>query len=538
MMKLKFLTGSFCLLLLMLLLPTLAAGAEAPLSIKLFMNDKQLKPDVSPQLIKGNTLVPVRIIAEELGAIVGWDDKERKVTVRKDDLNIELQIDNPYAYVKGKKEELEVAPIIVNGSTLLPVRFIGEKLGTLFSWDGLTQSVHMFRPELVDTNPALPGKLPDTDVKPTPPVTSVSPKPSAQPSSSPKPSSSPSTSVKPKPTGSPTATATTKPTGSPSSSASSKPTGSPSTTPTPGGTKGDGVNNNPEDKQVSLVQSIELTATDLIVKTKDGEIKPSVFKLSDPNRIVFDLPYTTLDESLVKQLVGNTGVLPSKHPLVEKIRFSNYANEPATVRIILDMKEKADYKIAASDKANVLKASIQIAKYKIVIDAGHGDGDPGAPSVSGKEEKEFTLSMAKKLNELLSKDKSIEVLMTRNDDTFLELNDRVAIANNEQADLFLSIHGNSFKPDIRGVETYYSRDDSIEFANIIHKHALKSTGFPDRKVRQNDFRVIKNTTMPAVLLEVGYLSNKTDEASMFKESFQDQVAAALVNAIYEYLNNN
>ncbi|MNG29963.1 Sporulation-specific N-acetylmuramoyl-L-alanine amidase [compost metagenome] len=71
---------------------------------------------------------------------------------------------------------------------------------------------------------------------------------------------------------------------------------------------------------------------------------------------------------------------------------------------------------------------------------------------------------------------------------------------------------------------------------MIHKYAVPATGFADRKVREADFRVITKTTMPAVLLEVGYLSNKNDEAAMYKEAFQDKLAASLVAAIKEYLN--
>ncbi|MNH99681.1 N-acetylmuramoyl-L-alanine amidase AmiC precursor [compost metagenome] len=511
-MKLKFFTLCITLMLCLIAMPSFALGAEGPAPIKLFMNNKLLKPEVAPQIIKGNTLVPVRIIAEELGALVSWNDKARKVNVKKDGLNIELTIDNRNVLVQGKKTELEVAPIIVNDNTLLPLRFIGEQLGAKFSWDGLTSSVHMFKPDEPDTNK--PDPIPSKTPVPTPTPTI-------------KPTTTPSPTVKPTTTPSPTG----KPTPVPPN-----PTPSPSNPGTGNGNGTDGAVTVP--KGVSLVQSIVMTQTDLVVKTNDGEIKPTVFKLANPSRIVFDLPNMTLDESLKKLLVGTTGEVKSTHPLVEKIRFSNYSTDPYTVRIILDLKESADYKIIPSKELNVMTATIKTPSLKVVIDAGHGAKDPGAISITGKQEKEFTLSLANKLNKLLSLDKRIDVLMTRSDDTFLELDERVAFANNQGADLFLSIHGNKFepKPSVNGVETYYSRDDSISFAKIIHKHTLQSTGFEDRNVRQSDFRVIAKTTMPAVLLEVGYLSNKSNEAAMYQEQFQDRLAASLAAAIKEYLD--
>jgi N-acetylmuramoyl-L-alanine amidase len=294
------------------------------------------------------------------------------------------------------------------------------------------------------------------------------------------------------------------------------------------------------DPSVQLVQSIEMTAEQLIVKTNAGSVKPKAFKLSNPDRIVFDLPNTTLDEPLTKLMVGGIGELPSMHPAVGKVRFSNFSNSPATVRVILDMKAKADFNIAASPQSNLMVANIgnTQSKFKVVIDAGHGDHDSGAVSITGKYEKDFTLAMAKKVSALLAKDSRFEVLMTRSDDTFVELNGRVAFANDNQATLFLSIHGNKFKPSVSGTETYYYRDDSSAFAQIIHKHVVEATGFNDRGVRQADFRVIKYTNMPAVLVEVGYLSNQNDEAAMYQEAFQNQVAASLASGIKEYLNIN
>lgn len=480
---------AFCLFLLacLLLLPTTALGAEAPKPIKLYMNEKQLEVQgVQPRIVNDNTIVPVRIIVEQIGAQVSWDEATSKVTIVKDKINIQLVINNVTALINGKKETLEVGPKIENGSTMLPLRFIGEVLGIEFKWDGATSSVHMFKAIESDSKPV------------TGPVEVVVPDGgTANPETKP-PETKPSTGTG---TGSGTGTGTITP-----------------------------------DPSVHVITSILLTETDFTVIAKDGTLSPKVLTLSNPSRLVFDFPNTTLDDSLQKLLVKNSGELPSKQPLVSKVRFSNFNDNPATVRIILDLNAPTEYQTITTKLPNQWKASIGERKLTVIIDAGHGDNDPGALSITGKHEKEFTLATAKKVEALLAKDKRMHVLMTRSDDTFIPLDDRVSFANDISADLFLSIHGNSAKATVSGTETYYNRPESLDFANVIHKYAVPATGFADRKVRQADFRVITKTSMPAVLLEVGYLSNKNDESAMYKEAFQDKLAASLVAAIKEYLN--
>ncbi|SEB62405.1 N-acetylmuramoyl-L-alanine amidase family protein [Paenibacillus sp. GP183] len=476
-----------------LILPSMVWGADVP--IKLYMNEKLLQPEVAPRLVAGNTLVPLKIVAEELGAKVKWDEAKRQVSIDKGDTSIQLTIDKPNILVSGKSKMLEVAPIIVEGSSMLPLRVIGEQFGVQFNWDGLTSSVHMFKKESAAPTDSIPDKPPIPENQP------ASPKPS--------------------PVG-PTASPTPVPVkNGPQIEPVIPPAESPAI---------------PANQPVKLVESIETSGTGIIVRSKDGILKPTMLKLENPDRIVFDLPYSALGDNLTKKLTGTQGELPSNHPLIQKIRFSNYNSVPSTVRIILDLKEKADFEILPSLDPSIMLAAIKKHTIKVVIDAGHGAKDPGAISITGKQEKDFNLSMANKLNMLLSADKRIEVLMTRNDDTFVELDDRAKFANEHQVDLFLSIHGNKYVPKISGVETYYSRTDSIALANLIHKNTVAATGFPDRGVRQADFRVIAKTTMPAVLVEVGYLSNQSDEASMFKDAFQNQVAASLASAIKEYLN--
>ncbi|MNN62804.1 N-acetylmuramoyl-L-alanine amidase LytC precursor [compost metagenome] len=104
----------------------------------------------------------------------------------------------------------------------------------------------------------------------------------------------------------------------------------------------------------------------------------------------------------------------------------------------------------------------------------------------------------------------------------------------------MSIHGNSLDTVKTGVnpsgsETYYTRDESIPLANVMHKHLVAATGLSDRKVRYSSLHVTRETVMPAVLLEVGYLSNASDETLMYTEEFQQRVAEGIVAGIKEYL---
>ena len=180
-------------------------------------------------------------------------------------------------------------------------------------------------------------------------------------------------------------------------------------------------------------------------------------------------------------------------------------------------------------------ATLKDSRYKVVIDAGHGGKDPGADGASGNYEKHFTLQISKKIQQLLDQDPNIQTYMTRVDDSFISLDDRALFANNLDADLFISIHGNTYISTISGTETYYWHRESIEFAKIMHKYVLEGTKLPDRNLRKMQYRVLRDTKMPAALLELGYLSNAAEESIMLTEAFQNRVAASIVTGIKEYL---
>lgn len=172
--------------------------------------------------------------------------------------------------------------------------------------------------------------------------------------------------------------------------------------------------------------------------------------------------------------------------------------------------------------------------YNVVIDPGHGGKDPGACG-NGLREKDINLSVALILKKKLEPyKKEINLKLTRENDTFLELSDRVNISNAFKADLFVSIHCNSSdKLSAMGVETYCYRLSNNKGASYIHSEILASKAYTnDRKVKEASFYVIKHTTAHAVLCELAFISNTTD-AKILKEK-QNDLAEAILKGILKY----
>jgi len=174
----------------------------------------------------------------------------------------------------------------------------------------------------------------------------------------------------------------------------------------------------------------------------------------------------------------------------------------------------------------------------VVIDAGHGGKDPGASSVLGFYEKGINLAVARKVARLLEQ-RGLRVKMTRTDDYSVELEDRAAIANNLDADLFVSIHSDSFpKSSRRGYTIYIARSassSSRQAASAIAR-SMSGTGFNSFGVQTAGYHVLTGTRGPAVLVEMGYLSNRSEAALLRSGSFQNRLAQAVADGISDYFN--
>ena len=228
-------------------------------------------------------------------------------------------------------------------------------------------------------------------------------------------------------------------------------------------------------------------------------------------------------------------------------------------------------------KHNLIRA-LGLKMSRIVIDPGHGGHDTGSIGRGGLREKDVALDIAHRLGDLLEERLGADVIYTRTTDEFISLNERPRIANSEEADLFISIHCNSVRNrTARGVETYYlnfttdswalnvaSRENAAashsihELQDLVSKIALKekieeskefatkiqtklhsglsqhSKGVPDRGVRKAPFVVLIGAKMPAVLAEIGFISNKSDEALMKTDGYRAGVAEYLFDGIASY----
>ena len=271
-------------------------------------------------------------------------------------------------------------------------------------------------------------------------------------------------------------------------------------------------------------------------------------------------------------LVTNSAALKSVHPL-------------AVPAASLAARRKSEGAIAPAERTNNNDESLVrvfgLKLGKVVIDAGHGGHDTGTIGPSGLMEKDLVLDVALRLGRLISQRLNAEVIYTRSDDTFIPLEQRTRIANNEKADLFLSIHANSSaEPSATGVETYFfnftSDRHSVDLAtrenaasassisdlgDLLHRAVLQaklaeSREFAqqvqsslwsssirinnhsrDRGVRQAPFVVLIGATMPSILAEVGFISNPHDEQLLRNGDARQHIAEALYKGIAQYAHS-
>ena len=176
---------------------------------------------------------------------------------------------------------------------------------------------------------------------------------------------------------------------------------------------------------------------------------------------------------------------------------------------------------------------------RIIIDPGHGGDDPGTIGIGGFREKDVVLPISLDVAEILRK-QDIEVIMTRDTDHFISLQGRTDMANDIDADLFVSIHANAInlsRPDVNGLETYYYNDGK-RLAEVIHWSILNGVNIDNRGIRRARFYVLRHSAMPAVLLEVGFLTGAIDSARLKDPDHRRQMAEAIANGIVEYIKQN
>ena len=308
----------------------------------------------------------------------------------------------------------------------------------------------------------------------------------------------------------------------------------------------------PDSKTTRVVLDIE--------SFRDYKIVP----YEEPFRIVIDVYGEEIEETVAAEM----------SPIVEAEIDEGDGAPPA--------KDSIANLLAPAPKEKPLKVRIPESRAggklrRIVVDAGHGGRDPGAVGARGTKEKDVVLAIAKILASKREKDLGCEVIMTRTGNSFLALEERTAIANKVKADLFISIHANaSTNRRARGIETYYlnfsKNSKAVEVVARENKTSLKQVGdlemilldllanskinessrlaaeiqkslvsrlskhykVKDLGVRQGPFYVLLGATMPSVLVETAFLSNKDEEKQLNNRKYQERTADAIVSAVRNY----
>ncbi len=320
------------------------------------------------------------------------------------------------------------------------------------------------------------------------------------------------------------------------------------------------------------------------------EIKMGLLK--EPLRLFFDLygadfSFTknlfkfsstpVKDLRLGRQKWGTRVVFDLKAPV--KWKFFTLKSPP---RLVLDIFHD-EVHTSKEKQGHDTKEKVPIPpQWVVAVDAGHGGHDPGAIGPGGVREKDITLKVSRLLKDILEKKYHIKVVLTREDDRYIELQERTRIANRANADLFVSIHLNAHRNHrVRGIETYIlnwtndeealrvaarenqitikemkqkqgtlsvilaslrrsaKRDHSLKLAYLMHNEILKKVAkryrLSDNGIKQALFYVLVGAEMPSVLVELAYISNPKEAKLLKKKTVQWAYAEAIARAIYRYL---
>ncbi len=305
-------------------------------------------------------------------------------------------------------------------------------------------------------------------------------------------------------------------------------------------------------------------------------------RLSNPDRLYFDIR----ESRIKKEIKAN---LPVGNGMLKAIRGGQF--DETTVRIVLDLEKVSDFKVISMEDPvriviDIYGHTTVSARKRIVIDPGHGGHDPGAVGPKKLYEKDVVLDVALKLKKVLSQDPNIEVFLTRDKDVFIRLEERTAIANSKNADLFVSVHANaSPNRTAKGIETYFlnwtdneeamkvaarenqislrkmkkmlgerdvldvmlgdlkrefKRDESVKLANYIQKAMVTDltrnyNHIVDLKVKWALFYVLFGAKMPSVLVEVSFISNPLEERLLSREAYRSELARSIAEGIVKYM---
>lgn len=505
-----------------------ARAATYP-AVNLLVNGKPIVTDVPAQLSGGRTLVPARAVFELVGARVDWDGISRTVTVAYLSHSVSVRIGSRTATVDGRNVVLDVAPIIVNDRTLVPLRFIAEAIGATVGWipDTRTATVEIRAAVTgiaweegsghgtlsIDATTGLELSVHNR----TDPDRLVVDIPNAELALQGSAAVEPDQNV----------TGLTAVVGEGGVHIELGLTGPANYA----------VVNRDAGAEIEVGYRIsEVTYQggnpETVLIRASGPLVYRRLELTDPNRLVLDFDLAALSAPATLNVDGQ---------YIRAIRAAQFSLDPAVARVVLEFKGDA-VPIGIKSTADGLELTVSqqyappVAGRTIYIDPGHGGSDPGAIGVRGTRESDVNLDIAKRLQALLSS-AGANAVLTRSGDYAVGLYDRPEMANEANADLFISLHNNWYESaSVGGTQVYYhaSSPESRPLAVAVHDALIAKLGRPDKGVLTANFAVIRVAQMPAILVESAFLSNLEEDALLRTLEFRQAIAEAVYDGIVAY----
>jgi len=276
------------------------------------------------------------------------------------------------------------------------------------------------------------------------------------------------------------------------------------------------------------------------------EETPTIVLDKDNNGLTIDnITYVDnyLDREYIITLPGDytdyfgSGKVSVNDAIIDHISFE--LNDSGNTEVTIKSNVIREFRIEENDNGIIIKAykPSELHSKVIVLDAGHGGKDPGAV-VGEYQEKDVVLGVMLELKKLLDQDDSFKVYYTRIKDEYPSLEDRCVLANEVEADAFISIHSNSYTSNFSGTETLYLPGpdteglNAFEMAEIFQKVFTDMTELENYKMKERDnLYVLNQTDMPAIILEMGYLTNEHDRSYLVDEDYYDDLAAGIYASI-------
>ena len=262
----------------------------------------------------------------------------------------------------------------------------------------------------------------------------------------------------------------------------------------------------------------------------------------------FDKKKNVLKVEINKDIEYDNELYEINDNLLEYIKLSKTQQKKSVItKAEFKLKDKVNYEFLSSSNTKLIKLKLTHipdtpSDVLVVIDAGHGGKDPGAKAVDGTYEKNYNIDVARRLDRKL-KEIGFNTIMTREEDLYTTLQERADAANWNYADFFVSIHFNAYMNKAKGIETLYYPNTPTEaysinnkdIALIFQEEILKTLKRPSRGViPRPDLFVLNKTKMPAMLMELGFLTNKEELSFIKKESYREDAANALATSLLRY----